>query len=381
FFLPDSRSRWRAAELRSCRDGSQLCPLVGPRDRRLHRSDVDRHWFAPTPERPALKCRVGDLRHASAEERGAEFTPEQPSLLRNGRPAGRGPGRPAVAADVPPGTDDARLAGKWGITNPRLFAVSQGLTEVAVQPQKEPDAAQTVPLNCVVNGNSRQGREDVFRFLAKKGQRVVVECFARRLDSQLDGVLVLTDDDGRQLASNGDYAGRDPLVEFVVTKDGDYRVALNDLTYRGGQPYRLVISDLPHVENVFPRAVRAGQPARLTVYGRNLGSGAKPSPFVVNDLPLDTITESVTVPEDVLTARTKDAPLQRLNMFGALPMRQSDTFRIEIEVNPTAYVYVIWVDPGHDVTPVYPWNPREGWGTRPATEEPIGRLSLPRDAA
>ena len=84
---------------------------------------------------------------------------------------------------------------------------------------------------------------------------------------------------------------------------------------------------------------------------------------------------------DVLLARTKDDPLQRLNVFGALPMRQSDTFRIEAEVNPTAYVYVIWVDPGHDVTPVYPWNPREGWGTRPAVEEPVGRLSLPRDAA
>src|SRR5437660_3320497 len=34
-----------------------------------------------------------------------------------------------VAADVPTGTYDARLVGKWGITNPRLFAVSRGLAE------------------------------------------------------------------------------------------------------------------------------------------------------------------------------------------------------------------------------------------------------------
>src|SRR5262249_5331639 len=40
--------------------------------------------------------------------------------------------------------------------------------------------------------------------------------------------------------------------------------------------------------------------AQLTVYGRNLGKDAKPSPFVVNDLPLDAITESVPAPEDVL---------------------------------------------------------------------------------
>lgn len=204
-----------------------------------------------------------------------------------------------VAADVSTGTYDARLVGKYGISNPRLFAVSRGLAEVAVVAPKEPDAAQPVPLNCVVNGSSKQGREDVFRFPAKKGQRVVVECFAQRLDSQLDATMTLTAADGRQLASNGDYAGRDPLVEFVAPADGDYLVALNDLTFRGGQPYRLVISDKPQVENLFPRAVQVGKPAELTAFGRNLGSGAKPSSLLVNDLPLDALTETVSPPDDI----------------------------------------------------------------------------------
>ncbi len=71
---------------------------------------------------------------------------------------------------------------------------------------------------------------------------------------------------------------------------------------------------------------------------------------------------------------------------GALPMRLGDRFRIDIEVNPPAYLYVVWVDPGKDVTPVYPWNPtldtpEEQWASRPAREEPIARLSLPRNAS
>jgi hypothetical protein len=111
--------------------------------------------------------------------------------------------------------------------------------------------------------------------------------------------LTLADADGRQLASNGDYAGRDPLVEFVAPKDGEYRVTLNDLTFRGGQPYRLVITDRPHVENVFPRAVQIGKPAAIASFGRNLGSDAKLSPFPINDLPLDVLTETVTAPDDV----------------------------------------------------------------------------------
>jgi hypothetical protein len=206
-----------------------------------------------------------------------------------------------VAADVPAGTYDARLVGKYGVTNPRLFAVSRGLTEVAEKgPNEDRETAQLVPVNCVVNGNSKQGREAVFRFAAKKGQRVVAECFAQRLDSQLDGNLLLSDSEGKQLAANGDYAGKDPLVDFVAAKDGDYFVTINDLSFRGGHPYRLVISDQPQVENVFPRVVQAGKKNELTVYGRNLGAGAKPSPLSVNDLQLDALTESVEPPDDVL---------------------------------------------------------------------------------
>ena len=206
-----------------------------------------------------------------------------------------------VAADVPTGTYDARLVGKYGITNPRLFAVSRGLTEVAEKGANDERAtAQPVPVNCVVNGSSKQGKEAVFRFPAKKGQRVVAECFAQRLDSQLDASLLLTDADGKQLASNGDYYGKDPFVEFVAPKDGDYFVTVNDLSFRGGFSYRLAISDLPQVESIFPRVVQAGKKNELTVYGRNLGAGAKPSPWSINDLPLDAITESVTPPDDIL---------------------------------------------------------------------------------
>lgn len=205
-----------------------------------------------------------------------------------------------VAAAVPPGTYDARLVGRYGVTNPRLFAVSSGLAEVAEkEPNDDPALAQPVPVNSVVNGTSDQGREDVFRVAVKIGQRVVVECFAQRLDSQLDATFTVSAADGRPVASNGDYFGRDPLVEFVAPADGDYLVSLNDLSFRGGHPYRLVVTDSPHIENLFPRAVQAGRPAVVTVFGRNLGG--KASGLVVNDLPLDVIPETVDPLRDIFT--------------------------------------------------------------------------------
>lgn len=203
-----------------------------------------------------------------------------------------------IAPEVSPGTYDVRVLGKYGISSPRLFEVSRGFTEVQKKKgNHDPATAQVVTVNAVVNGTVDGNREDVYRFPAKAGQRVVIECRSQLLDSALDGTLTLADASGKQLASNGDYYGRDPFVDFVAPKDGDYLVSLADLSFRGGQPYRLVISDRPHVENVFPRAVQAGKPANLSIFGRNLGKKAKPSGWKINELPLDVYEESVSPPD------------------------------------------------------------------------------------
>jgi serine/threonine protein kinase len=84
---------------------------------------------------------------------------------------------------------------------------------------------------------------------------------------------------------------------------------------------------------------------------------------------------------DLLVER--DNQLVRLSNLGALPLRENDGWVIVGEVDPPAYLYVVWVDPNHDVTPVYPWDPTGGprdsdpWQTRPATESPVPRIRVP----
>src|SRR5262245_40785031 len=72
-----------------------------------------------------------------------------------------------VAGGVPEGTDDVRLVGRFGVSNPRLFAVSHGLADVA---EKEPNnvaaQAQAIPLNTAVHGTSDGNGQDGFRFTA-----------------------------------------------------------------------------------------------------------------------------------------------------------------------------------------------------------------------
>src|SRR5438046_2844177 len=71
---------------------------------------------------------------------------------------------------------------------------------------------------------------DAYRFHGKACQRVVIECWAERLDSKLRAVLELEDEHGRRVATNRGYTGLDPLIDYRVPADGDFVVRVLDLT-------------------------------------------------------------------------------------------------------------------------------------------------------
>ena len=81
-----------------------------------------------------------------------------------------------VAADVPLGTYDVRLVGRWGVSNPHIFAVTHGLKDVLeVEPNNEPEKAQVVEMNSAVNANSDNNNEDLFRIKLRSGERVLFD--------------------------------------------------------------------------------------------------------------------------------------------------------------------------------------------------------------
>lgn len=209
-----------------------------------------------------------------------------------------------IAAETPAGTFDAWLVGRYGVSNPRLFHVFRDLVEVAeAEPNNGPGQAQAVAVNSLVQAVSDQNDQDVFRVAARAGQRVVVWTLAGRLDSAMDPTLAVSTAAGRPLASNGDYHGRDALLDFVAAADGEYLVAVGDLAYRGGHPYQLVVSDCPQLENVSPRAVRTGRATDLRFHGRNLGPAATAVPARPGLPPLDELAVAVTPPADVFPHR------------------------------------------------------------------------------
>jgi len=137
--------------------------------------------------------------------------------------------------------------------------------------------AQTIQLGTIVNGRSdRAGDRDVFRIRGKKGQTIVAEVFARRLDSPMDSMLALTDATGKVLALNDDHEDpgvglnthhADSYLRVKLPADGTYYVHLTETCRKGGSAYayRLRIS-LPRPDFAL-RVVPSGVGMKSRGYG------------------------------------------------------------------------------------------------------------------
>ncbi len=224
----------------------------------------------------------------------------------------------SIGKDVPVGDYDVRSIGKFGISNPRTFSIGD-LEEVnEAEPNDAREKANHVTMNCVINGRVNPSEDiDWYVFPAKKGQRVLIECRAWRIDSRLDGTLTLYNGEGKQLIASQDEnirdQKRDPFIDFDVPADGDYFLRFTDFMYNGSSEnfYRLSISTHPYVDFITPTGAKPGTTADITFYGRNLPGGEK-TDIEVKGRPLEKVVRKISVPAtpDAVTGLSYDELLR-----------------------------------------------------------------------
>lgn len=222
---------------------------------------------------------------------------QAPGLYKDPRPEPR-KFEVTVGKDVPPGVYEVRLAGLFGISNARAFVVGD-LPEI-IEPGNNGsrEKANEVKVNSVVNGIADTRNIDHYKLSLKKGERVLIEAMAERIDSRCDVVLALFDAAGRELDRQLNTHGLDAMLDFLAPADGDYFVAVNDLTYLGGGDYfyRLKIHNRPHIDFVYPPAGMPGKTEKFTLFGRNLPGGKKSDAVSYDGKTLDMLEVSVAVP-------------------------------------------------------------------------------------
>ncbi|MFT3868956.1 MAG: PPC domain-containing protein [Nibricoccus sp.] len=168
------------------------------------------------------------------------------------------------------------------LSNQVAFALDADPECTEAEPNNDLAHAQKITRPIIVNGRiEKPGDRDVFGFDGRAGEEVVVEVFARRLNSPLDSILQLLGPDGKQLAANDDSVDKgdglnthhaDSRISLKLPVDGAYTIHLADTQHQGGPEcaYRLHVRP-PHPDfelRVAPSSinVRGGAHVPVTVF-------------------------------------------------------------------------------------------------------------------
>jgi WD40 repeat protein len=203
-----------------------------------------------------------------------------------------------IAPDAPLGIHDVRAVGRFGASNPRAFVVS----DRAEIPESGDNHAAAqglpMPLDTVLNGRADAQAPDYFKLTLKADQRIIVDCWAQRIDSRMDATLVLFNAAGEELQRNRDHHRRDPLLDFTAPADGEYVLSVHDFLHAGGTEhfYRLIARTGPYIDFVFPPAGQAGSTGQYVIYGRNLPGGAPTDIRTVHGTTLQSLPVEITIP-------------------------------------------------------------------------------------
>jgi len=147
-----------------------------------------------------------------------------------------------IGADCPVGVHEASVMTRLGISTSRAFTVGDLPETMQVKPNVSLANAMPLQINAICNGVMSQKSVDHYSFEAKAGQRIIVDCAARGIDSKLYAVLIVADSKGRDLV----VERRGGAIDFNVPEDGLYIVKVHELTFKGGPEffYRLALREV-----------------------------------------------------------------------------------------------------------------------------------------
>ncbi len=200
----------------------------------------------------------------------------------------------SIPSDVPPGLYESRVLTRLGISSSRVFCVSTLPELMPDKPNTTLAAAFNLPINAVCNAVMNARAVDHYSFTARKGQRLLVDCATRGIDSKLDAVVIVADALGRDLQ----VERRGGAVDFTVPEDGRYVIKIHELTFKGGPAfyYRLALTELS------PGAPLVRQPATRPVNAfswppTGLPEQAQLAEAEPNNLPAN--AQRITLPADI----------------------------------------------------------------------------------
>jgi hypothetical protein len=134
---------------------------------------------------------------------------------------------------------------EWGLSNSRLFFLTQEPWTIAVGNESE-SKATPVEIGHYYQDECVERGRNYYRIRVEQDQRVRVHSFARSLDSrarlQLSITQISTPYDTKTLASSSASIDRDAVLECDLRGNVDYLLIVADHLFRGGPEYRYALT-------------------------------------------------------------------------------------------------------------------------------------------
>lgn len=144
--------------------------------------------------------------------------------------------RVTVAEDVPEGRYQARVGGRFGISNPRSILVRKDLV-VLPEVGHAPQSATPLQLGHLHAYSATPRARDYYAAEVRAGQRYSVRLLGDVVDSQILGALAVLDSQGKTLVSTIGSDRQDAQLEFVAEQDGGVTIVVHDALFRGGPAF------------------------------------------------------------------------------------------------------------------------------------------------
>jgi len=182
-----------------------------------------------------------------------------------------------LSEDLPAGPIYWQAANANGASATASFWVSRpgdGVEVIEKRWRDDPQALATLP--AIVSGRLGLIAEvDKYSIVAKADGPISLDLFARRIGTDVHGVLRIHDADGRLLADVADTEGVDAALTFAAKKGERYTISVHDLDFRGHRSfvYRLGVRAGPRVLVTMPARGRRGTTQDLHVLGVGLETG------------------------------------------------------------------------------------------------------------
>ncbi|MCA9065078.1 MAG: PPC domain-containing protein [Planctomycetaceae bacterium] len=188
-----------------------------------------------------------------------------------------------VPAETTPGIYPIRMITAGGVSEAG-FVVVDDLPQTPLDAASESVAGQAVSVGSCVVGSVNAVKPRYFNVELGAGQQISVEVFARRLNSEFDPVLRVSDSAGAEVAFCDDVPGLegDAVLQFTAAAAGTYRIEMHDVRFSGGGRhfFHLRVGPFAAITAASPRVAVPGQVIQLIS-----GSDRPPVQFAVGDTP------------------------------------------------------------------------------------------------